>query len=66
MKVTLITVCRNAEPVIKVTLDSILAQKHLDIESIVIDGVSTEGSMAVLEQYRPRGTQVDGRRLELR
>ncbi len=52
MKVTLITVCRNVAPVIRETLDSILAQTHVDIELIVIDGASTDGTVEILEGYR--------------
>jgi len=52
MKATLITVCRNVAPVIAETLDSILAQTHPDIELIVIDGASTDGTVEILERYR--------------
>ncbi|MBL0126153.1 MAG: glycosyltransferase [Flavobacteriales bacterium] len=54
MKVTLITVCRNVASVIAETLDSILAQTHPDIELIVIDGASTDGTVEILERYRPK------------
>lgn len=52
MKVTLITVCRNVAPVIAESLDSVLAQSHPDIELIVIDGASTDGTVEILERYR--------------
>ena len=52
MKVSLITVCRNVAPVIRETLDSILSQTHPEIELIVIDGASTDGTVAILEEYR--------------
>ncbi|MBK7382048.1 MAG: glycosyltransferase [Flavobacteriales bacterium] len=54
MKVSLITVCRNVAPVIAETLDSILAQTHPDIELIVIDGASTDGTVEILERYRSK------------
>ena len=57
MKVTLITVCRNVAPVIRETLDSILAQTHVDIELIVIDGASTDGTVEILEGYRSSSTE---------
>ncbi|MBK8227043.1 MAG: glycosyltransferase [Flavobacteriales bacterium] len=52
MKVSIITVCRNFAPVIAETLDSVLSQTHPDIELIVIDGASTDGTVEILERYR--------------
>ncbi len=49
MRVTLITVCRNVAPVIRETLHSVLAQTHPDIELIVIDGASTDGTVDILQ-----------------
>ena len=51
MKVSLITVCYNAAPVLAETLHSVLAQTHPDIEVIVIDGASTDGTAAILKEY---------------
>lgn len=48
MKVTLITVCRNAAHVIAGSLESVLEQSHTDIELIVIDGASTDGTCDIL------------------
>jgi len=54
MKVSLITVCRNVAPVIAETLDGILGQTHPDLEIIVVDGASTDGTVEILERYRPK------------
>ncbi len=51
MKVTLITVCFNAADVIAGSLDSVFAQTHPDIEVIVIDGASTDGTVDILRKY---------------
>lgn len=50
MKISLITVCRNVAPVIKETLDSVFGQTHADIEVIVIDGASTDGTIGILKE----------------
>ncbi|MBL7938346.1 MAG: glycosyltransferase [Flavobacteriales bacterium] len=51
MKVSLITVCRNVAPVIVETLDSVLGQTHPDLEVIVIDGASTDGTVGLIQQH---------------
>jgi len=51
MNVSLITVCRNVAPVIGETLDSVLGQTHPDLEVIVIDGASTDGTVAIIQQH---------------
>lgn len=62
MKLTLITVCRNAASVIAETLDSALAQDHKDLELVVIDGASTDGTLEILREFeeRVRNGQVAG------
>lgn len=51
MKITVITVCYNAEKKIECTLRSVLAQKIEDLEYIVIDGNSTDGTMNILDRH---------------
>ena len=45
MKISLITVCRNVAPVVRETLDSVFGQTYPEIEVIVIDGASTDGTV---------------------
>lgn len=54
MKFSLITVCRNAASVIGETLESVVGQTHPDIEVIMIDGASTDGTRAIVERYKDR------------
>jgi glycosyltransferase involved in cell wall biosynthesis len=54
MKVSIITVCFNSVATIEDTIESVLAQDHRDIEYIVIDGGSTDGTLDILKKYRGR------------
>jgi glycosyltransferase involved in cell wall biosynthesis len=51
-RVTVVTVCRNALPVIAATLDSVVAQRYAAKFHIVIDGVSTDGTHEYLRSRR--------------
>lgn len=54
MKVTVITVAFNAAYTIAGTLDSVAAQQYPDIEHIVIDGASTDDTLAVIKRHGQR------------
>jgi len=48
MKVSVITVCRNAAGTIGHTLDSFFAQRHAEKELIIVDGGSTDGTIEIV------------------
>lgn len=52
MKISVITVCFNSARTLGDTLESVAAQTHLDIEHIVVDGASTDGTLKIIERYR--------------
>lgn len=52
MRISVVTVCYNSESTIEQTLVSVARQTHPDVEHIVIDGGSTDGTLAVLERHR--------------
>lgn len=54
MIVTIITVCYNREATIEKAIKSVLNQTHKDIEYIIIDGNSTDGTKEIIESYRDR------------
>lgn len=54
MKISVITAVRNNRDTIAAALDSVLAQTHSDIELVVIDGNSTDGTREVLAHYAKR------------
>lgn len=51
-KITVITVCYNSASTIKATLASVAAQTFKDIEHIVVDGGSTDQTLAIIEQWQ--------------
>lgn len=52
MKVSIITVCYNAENSIEETILSVINQTYKNIEYIVIDGASTDRTVDIIEKYR--------------
>jgi len=52
MRISIVTAVFNNVDTIGATLESVRAQSHEDIEHIVIDGGSTDGTLEVLERYR--------------
>lgn len=49
MKVSIITTCYNRVNTIKYAIESVKAQTYKDIEYIIVDGASTDGSVEVIK-----------------
>jgi glycosyltransferase involved in cell wall biosynthesis len=54
VQVSIVTVVLNDEKNIKKTINSVLNQTYLNIEYIVIDGGSTDGTLDVIEKYNDK------------
>ncbi|MDE6566768.1 MAG: glycosyltransferase, partial [Lachnospiraceae bacterium] len=52
-KVSVITVCYNSAATIRKTIESVLRQSYCDIEYIIVDGASVDGTLSIVEEYRP-------------
>lgn len=52
--VTVVTVVYNAVDLIEATIKSVLGQSYSNLEYIVIDGGSTDGTCAIIEQYKEK------------
>lgn len=51
MKISIITVCYQSGATLRQAIESVLSQQDADIEYIVVDGGSTDGTVAMLEGY---------------
>jgi glycosyltransferase involved in cell wall biosynthesis len=51
-KVTIITVVRNNRSYLEDCIKSVVAQKYQNIEYVVIDGGSTDGTLDIIQKYR--------------
>ena len=54
MRFSLITACRRSEGVIRTAMESVLAQKNVDLEYLVIDGGSDDGTVGIIKEYEPK------------
>jgi glycosyltransferase involved in cell wall biosynthesis len=53
-KISIITVTYNCADVISATLDSVANQSHADIEHVIVDGKSTDGTFDVINKHPSR------------
>ncbi|MGN1196325.1 MAG: glycosyltransferase family 2 protein [Acetatifactor sp.] len=61
--VSIITVAYNSEKTIAKTIEAVFNQTYPNIEYIIIDGASTDGTMDVAKSYQERFDAKDGRTL---
>ena len=51
MKISLITACYNSAATIRTCFDSVLSQQGVDLEYIVVDGGSKDGTVDIIKEY---------------
>ena len=51
MKLSIITICLNSEKFIEQTVQSVIGQEYRDIEYIIIDGGSVDGTVDIIRHY---------------
>ena len=54
MRISIITSCYNRNATIRGAIESVLAQDYDNMEYIVVDGASTDGSLDVINEYSGR------------
>lgn len=53
MKISIITACYNSAETIRRALESVARQSHRPIEHVVVDGGSSDGTLAIVEAFLP-------------
>ena len=52
VKVSVVTVCLNSQDTIEQAINSVLSQSYENIEYIIVDGGSIDGTLDIIEKYR--------------
>ena len=76
MKVTLITACYNSAGTIRTAMESVAEQRGVEVDYIVVDGGSKDGTVSLLQEFEARigngergtgnGEETDSTRLSFR
>lgn len=53
MRISVITVTWNSSATLRDTMQSVLAQSHTDVEHIIVDGASTDGTLEIIREMEP-------------
>jgi glycosyltransferase involved in cell wall biosynthesis len=51
LRISVVTPCFNSANTIRETIESVVQQTYPDVEHIVVDGGSTDGSLAIVKEY---------------
>lgn len=54
MKISIVTASYNSGDTLRDTIESVLRQTYSDIEYIIVDGASHDGTMDIVREYEPR------------
>ena len=58
MKVSIITVCYNSAETIESTIQSVVSQNYSNIEYIIVDGLSYDDTLKIVERYKNKIAKV--------
>lgn len=54
MKISIVTATYNSQSTIRDTLESVLSQTYSDFEHIIVDGLSSDDTLAIIKEYEPQ------------
>ncbi|HBV81987.1 MAG TPA: glycosyltransferase [Lachnospiraceae bacterium] len=54
MLVSIITPCLNSKKTIRNTIESVMKQSYKNIQYIIVDGGSTDGTLEIIKEYLPK------------
>lgn len=57
-KITIVTICYNCNKTIEKTIKSVIRQTYDNVEYIIVDGQSTDGTMKIVHQYKDRISKI--------
>ena len=52
MKISIVTITYNSEATLEETIQSLISQDYPDLEYIIVDGLSTDGTLDIVNKYR--------------
>lgn len=58
LKISIITVCYNSAKTIESTIQSVIGQSYQNIEYIIVDGLSTDATLTIVNKYADRITAI--------